>query len=232
MLSTKFTYTGVGSREIPHDIFVRMMMFGYMACKDGALLRSGKAIGSDTAFQLGHEMYLRQYPQEDKRMEIYTVNDYPDNRTYLTSACDIEGRDTPAFQTFCIKKCKEIHPLKHKLKGKALQLHARNILQVVGQYCNEPSDMCVYFTSEDQYGNLIGGTATAAKYSAEIGVPSYNILTDKGDDRVRQLWNAYTNPAAASDELRSAIKWAYQIGDADIKDRIRAGVDILDLFGE
>ncbi len=230
MSSTNFTYTGVGSREIPHDMFVRMMMFGYMACKDGATLRSGKATGSDTAFQLGHEMYLRQHPSEDKRMEIYTVNDRPDYRTYLTSACDIEGRDTPAFKTFCIKKCREIHPAGKKLKGKALQLHARNILQVVGQYCNEPSDMCVYFAREDQYGVLTGGTATAAHYVAEIGVPYYNILLDKGDDRVRQLWNAYTNPAAASDELRSAIKWAYQIGDSDIKERIRVGADLLNLF--
>jgi len=46
-------YTGVGSREIPNEIIALMKRVSSKLSKSGWVLRSGGAVGADSAFESG-----------------------------------------------------------------------------------------------------------------------------------------------------------------------------------
>lgn len=63
-------FTGIGSREVPNNVYQNMVKCGHWLSRLGYRLRSGKAAGSDTAFQIGVEDYAREYSVETEH-EIY-----------------------------------------------------------------------------------------------------------------------------------------------------------------
>lgn len=70
---------------------------------------------------------------------------------------------------------KDIHPAWHRCSEKAKRLYTRNVFQVLGASCTNPSKMVIYWAPEIN-GVPQGGTATAVKLAQSYDIPCYNLL--------------------------------------------------------
>ena len=111
-------YTGVGSRSTPSHILEVMTQLAKKLAIEGWTLRSGGALGADSAFEYGASLV-------GGSKEIYRPSHV--NRRALDMAA-------------------AIHPAWHKCSHFAKQLHARNCFQVLGINLDTPSSFLVCWT--------------------------------------------------------------------------------------
>jgi hypothetical protein len=148
-------YTGIGSRETPQSVLMTMKHLGQKAAMLGNMLRSGGANGADLAFERGcdmaegqKEIYLPWKGFNNSTSQLYTIPD---------EAFDIASR---------------IHPAWEKCSQGAKKLHARNILQVLGQDLKTPTGLVICWTKD---GKDIGGTRTAIVLAREYNIKIWNL---------------------------------------------------------
>jgi hypothetical protein len=111
-------YTGVGSRSTPNHILEVMTNLAKKLATEGWTLRSGGAVGADSAFEYGVALV-----GGDK--EIYYANQA--NKASLEMASTI-------------------HPAWHRCTDYVRKLHARNCFQVLGRDLRTPSSFLVCWT--------------------------------------------------------------------------------------
>lgn len=143
-------YTGIGSRQTPPDILEMMTHIAQRLAQENWLLRSGGAEGADTAFELG---------AKDK--EIFT----PDGEI-----------PKKAFEI-----AKEIYPNWHALKKMYVKrIMARNVMQILGQELNQPSQCVICYTPDGCTSHLTrnrdtGGTGQAIALASLHDIPILNL---------------------------------------------------------
>lgn len=115
-MSVKF-YTGIGSRSAPPDILELFERFAARLEKSGYTLRSGGAIGSDSAFARG---------VKDPSKKVIYLEHHATNESMAIAA--------------------KIHPAWARCNDYARRLHGRNIFQVLGDDLNTKSDFVVCWT--------------------------------------------------------------------------------------
>lgn len=152
-------YTGVGSRETPEDILSLMTKCAIKLREKGLGLRSGKAPGADTAFELGagteKQIFVPWDGFQGGRLE-YQVWDE------------------------CYEIASKFHPAWQYLGRGARALMARNVLQVLGPNLCDPSEFTICWTPDGAYTQAMrskktGGTGLAISISCEYGVPVFNL---------------------------------------------------------
>lgn len=151
--STNRYYTGIGSRETPLDIGLKMAGIANMLGKQGYTLRSGGADGADTYFEQGcglqpKEIYLPWKNFNKNPSDLFEVSN---------EALNI---------------AKSIHPNWTNLTHGAKLLHARNVYQVLGKDLQTPSSFLICWTKK---GESVGGTRTAIELALKKGIPVYNL---------------------------------------------------------
>lgn len=182
------TYTGIGSRETPDHILEDMELLANMAAGRGWRLRSGGALGADTAFEVGavrgngaRQIYL-PWPEFNNRYSMYTTPD--------PSAFEIAT---------------DVHPKWHLLPPATQCLVARNMHQILGdvktaQQVAERSKCVVCWTPDgcerpEQYGPKTGGTGSAIFLAGALGIPVFNLKNPgRYDDAIDFM---ITNPNSA-----------------------------------
>lgn len=158
----KYYITGIGSRETPSNIKLDIFNISKILTENNFILRSGGADGADTFFEDAFDFY-------HGKKEIYIPwLGFNGNHSVLYN--------TPS-KAFDIAK--NIHPAWHKLTHGGKKLHARNVLQVLGQDLKTPSDLVVCWTSD---GKASGGTATAMNLAKKYNIPVFNLFNK--DDQV------------------------------------------------
>ena len=149
-------YCGVGSRETPGDVLLFMKSLAIRLRTNGFHLRSGGAIGADTAFANGHTI---------DNMTIYR----PDHAI----------GDKSAEALF-----RSVHPFQNRFKKSySILLHSRNAYQVLGFQLNDPVDFVLCWTklgSESEaelksHGWVEGGTGTAIALASRANIPVFNL---------------------------------------------------------
>lgn len=158
-------WTGVGSRETPPHILDLMVKISKALCDTGQfILRSGGAVGADSAFALGCS--------EDKKV-IYTpwigYNGLPIFHAISEEAFSIAS---------------ELHPAWDKLSSPVKSLMARNVYQVLGHNLNEPSNFLVCYTADGciSHGtrtSKTGGTGLAISLASIRRIPVFNLARDE-----------------------------------------------------
>lgn len=157
-------YTGVGSRQTPANVMTIMMRTALRLTDQGYALRSGGAVGADSAFEAGvtvaaaKEIYR---PMGDRSKP--GIHDYP--AELWTEASQIAG---------------SLHPAWHRCSGYAKGLHTRNVFQVLGQDLKTPSEFLLCWTpdaakSEATCTRDTGGTATAIRLADRQGIEILNL---------------------------------------------------------
>lgn len=156
-------YAGIGSRETPFRVQGEMIEFGAAAAEAGLVLRSGGAVGADTAFEQGCRGVLGA-------CEIFIPWEGYNGRTH--------GITTVHEKAPIIAST--IHPAWTKLSSPAKTLVSRNMQQILGAHLIDPSYFVVCWTPDgaettNQYGIKTGGTGTAISLASKLEIPVYNL---------------------------------------------------------
>lgn len=132
----------------------------------GVTLRSGGAKGADDAFEKG----------AGENKEIY-LHRRESNGRISNGSSIIDASKLPGWKD-CILDALRVHPSPSNLNGYALELHARNVNQVLGRDRSTPSTFLICYSV--QIGdNLYGGTATAIRIAQEHKVPVINLFNNE-----------------------------------------------------
>jgi len=187
-------YTGIGSRDIPDEVIGVMEDAAYRLAKMGWVLRSGKADGSDAAFQRGMQKLARENNGVSCGTtclaEIYIPWGNFKGGSGLEDDWDITLDKIDSLYPEHVQMRKEwmseVHPAPERLSQGAEKLHLRNVHQVFGPnlsdaYINQ-SKFVLYYAKEDKKGNPKGGTATAVNLAKKQGVRVLNLLNQDGRD--------------------------------------------------
>lgn len=145
-------YTGIGSRDIPKEYFNLFTRVGKYLAKEGYILRSGRADGSDTAFEIGciigngkKEIYIpwNDFEGDDFKRYINSLN-YPNKNRFRE--CFVLS--SMKNQQEAVNIAKKYHPIWNTLKVGSKKLQARNTYQVLGQDLSTPSDFVICYTKD------------------------------------------------------------------------------------
>lgn len=151
-----FIFAGIGSRDTPHAVLDLMKDAGALLAHDGWTLRSGGALGADTAFELG----------------VVSAPDHPRPEIYYANALALEKSGNPngAFATRVVheRMVRIFHPAPDKLRGNGFHLMARNGCQIFGPDFTQPSSCVICWTVG---GQGKGGTGQAIRMATATGIP-------------------------------------------------------------
>ena len=158
-----YYYAGIGSRQTPNEILNLMKELAQYLELHHWILRSGGAIGADSAFESG--------VQDPAHKQIFYANDIPNNKY--------------GNANIALKLVDAFHPASNKLSQYARYLMARNSYQVLGTDLvlknntlefSSPSDLIICWTKA---GKEIGGTSQAIRIAKYAGIPILNLGNSK-----------------------------------------------------
>jgi hypothetical protein len=154
-------YAGIGSRNTPNSVCLRIVKYARRLYRANYLLRSGGAGGADFAFESGHDMEAQVSGRGKCKKEIYLpCEGYGGHQS---------SRWPPSARAWEIAAA--THPRWKKLVNDHRLLHARNSHQVLGQDCQSPVDFIVCWT--DPFHS--GGTDQALRIAEEYMITVYNL---------------------------------------------------------
>lgn len=179
-MSFKKFYAGIGSRDTPEDILKLMREIARKLYKKGYILRSGGALGADTAFAMGAAEASMGNPAAPYR--IYLPSSAFGDLEHNPSRGFYDSR-TAATWSEALELVDKYHPAPDKLSDFARRLMARNAYQILSTTLNNPVDFVVCWT---KHGRLVGGTAQAIKIAREYDIPIYNLALS-GDVQMLHL---------------------------------------------
>lgn len=153
-------YAGIGARETPPATIKKMEQIGEIMAKAGIVLRSGGAIGADSAFESGaikgggeKQIFLpsRRHKGRDADGKEYIFNITPAHYDLAEKHYNRDWSETSEFTQ---------------------KLMARNGSQVLGDRLDSPSDLVICYTST---GGIKGGTGQALRIAKDRGIPDINL---------------------------------------------------------
>lgn len=147
---TKY-YTGIGSRNTPPDMLSLMTAIAWKYNELGYRLRSGGAMGADTAFQLG----------SGKNCNIYV----PLPHSYGT-------KQWQKWEGLAKEVCESFNLNLSSMKPFTQYLIIRNMPQVIGLDGEPLSERVVCWTPN---GEMVGGTRYALRLAEMRNVPIFNL---------------------------------------------------------
>lgn len=163
-------YTGIGSRQTPHEILILMMKIAQILADNSWALRSGHALGADMAFETGAR-------NKNGQKEIYLPWDgFEGAYSNKSSASSKDFYATPSVDFLMYSQAEEIaakfHPAWECCSRGAKLLHTRNVYQVVGYMLNQPSNMVICWTKDGKRG---GGTGQALRIAEYLKIPIFDL---------------------------------------------------------
>lgn len=177
-------WTGIGSRGIDQRTYDIMFKIGQEMAKQGYILRSGNAQGSDMAFETGvcsvdpslTDIWIpwKSFGTKNKGVNysVPSVGDFNNVAKFLKEP----RKGYP----------NGILPWYDKMSQGAQKLHCRNYFQVLGNN-GKLSKVCIYAAPEDDKGNIMGGTRTAVEIARYYGVPTFNLLIPEDLHKVKDI---------------------------------------------
>lgn len=163
-------YAGIGSRQTPADVLTTMTRWARNLYGDGWILRSGRAVGADRAFESGVPIQLPIRPFVVQGKEIFTPKD---------------GDISPAAYDLAAT----IHPAWHLCSEYAKACHARNCYQVLGRDLETPVAFVLCWTPcgsecEASTNRDTGGTRTAIVLASRRSIPVFNLRNCDASSRL------------------------------------------------
>ena len=168
---TDMYYTGIGSRNTPTDILQLMDDIAVDLGDYGYTLRSGGAVGADSAFERGCDSVRG-------KKEIYLPWKWFNENSSLLYEITPEAYAIAETIYGCRWKT---------LPDSIRKLMARNIYQVTGKTLDKPSDFVVCWTPDGatiKRTNKSGGTGQAISYANTVHAPVFNLKNDNDFDRL------------------------------------------------
>ena len=176
-------YAGIGSRDTPLYIALKMTDIARLLESYNYILRSGGANGADTAFEVG--------VNSSANMAIYLPKPYFNDHNYYDKGCiyiDEKHNDyQKAFESIAL------HPIGFKLKIGPRNMMIRNYFQAIG-HDNQPiSDFVICWTPDGANGTTkltsheSGGSGQCIRLAAKYGIPVYNLNSEYGEMNAQSI---------------------------------------------
>lgn len=161
-----------------------MRMTARMMAERKIILRSGKADGADASFQRGAQDYFNiNNISHDCE---YSPEIYIPWEGFKTSATLINSWDISEWPLECYELASKIHPCWERLSQGAMNLHARNICQVLGKDLSSPSSVVLYWT-KGRDNEVFGGTSTAVNLARKYSIPTIKIGSESWVKKLRNI---------------------------------------------
>lgn len=154
-------YAGIGSRNTPQRILSKMIITATLLAEDGWTLRSGGAIGADTAFEEGCDL-------EDGKREIFKAKD-AEEWAYIEAKKHIP-KNRPAF---------------HSWSPYARSLIARNMMQILGRKMDEPVTFVLCWSMANI--NDGGGTGYGMRCAMHHNIPVFNLYEENAWEEFKEF---------------------------------------------
>jgi hypothetical protein len=158
---------------------------------DGYILRSGAADGADDAFWQGvcRYYYHHHYGDALKRPEgIYLpwdgFNQYNVDHYWGCFRTPFCRSKEVGFKAR--KMAEEIHPAWERCGKGAKAMHARNVLQLLGDDLQTPSKFLICWAPMTGEDTISGGTSTAWELGKKHNVPRFNINNPDDLERIQE----------------------------------------------
>jgi hypothetical protein len=151
-------YSGIGARSAPPEVLSLMTRAAFALLKRSYVLRSGHAIGADSAFERG---------AGDAAQIFLPVPGWRGSASSFhlgTLGPEIWGRAREIAAAH--------HPAFAGLSPFVQALHTRNVFQVLGPALDSPSEFVLCWTAD---GEDSGGTGQALRIAGTHSVPVYNL---------------------------------------------------------
>lgn len=151
-------YAGIGVRATPPDVLGLMTRAAFSLMKRGYVLRSGRAIGADSAFERGAGSAVQIFlPVPGWRGSASTFH-------VGTLGAELWGRAREIAAAH--------HPAFAGLSRFVQDFHTLGVLQVLGPALDSPSEFVLCWTAD---GEASGGTGQALRIAATHGIPVFNL---------------------------------------------------------
>ncbi len=166
-------YTGIGSRSTPVSVKPLFIKIAMAMADKGFILRSGRAEGADTYFELGAGKHAELY-RPTKSWVSHTPQGAP---IYV-----------PTGELFekALLLASTVHPAWGACNEYTRLLHARNTFQIYGQDLNIPSDLVIAYAEELKPDVLKGGTGVAWAMAKASNIPRFNLYMPGELARLRE----------------------------------------------
>ena len=167
------TYAGIGSRDTPELVLQQMGSIGGFLAMLGYKLRSGGAVGADSAFHVGSMTQKTGFNggfTNDQDEIFLPWNGF--NGMYHGQRGGLLITD-PVLLREASEIAKRFHPAWHRLNDAARKLMTRNTFQILGPDLRSPTNFVVCWTKD---GGPTGGTGQAIRIAQAIGIPVYNLF--------------------------------------------------------
>lgn len=167
-------FTGIGATSITPDEDAFMVEIGILLTQRGLSLRSGKAPGSDRAFQKGVEIFMATGDYIRDHQIFLPWQKFEKDNGEVSGAYDVWNFD-PDQVVAAEAIVSKIHPVWDTLTRGQRLFHIRNAFQPLGLNLNEPSKLLIACSDTDAGGLPRGGTRTAYKIALDNNIPCINI---------------------------------------------------------
>lgn len=172
-MSKTLIYAGIGSRNTPEDVQQQMVMLATYLANEW-VLRSGRAVGADMAFEMG---CIHAQGKKEILLPWYGFNGAPTNHPdYIRPTATQELADfTAAF-----------HPQWGHCTDAAKLMHMRNSCQILGLYGDSPVTMVICWTKDGKRG---GGTGQALRIAEVYKIPIFDLAVPDTDKKLCDFIN-------------------------------------------
>ena len=158
-------YCGIGSRNTPKNILMKMTKYASILERMDFVLRSGGAIGADLAFEKGVKNYLKK--------EIFLAEDAENWAEIYVKKC--MPSDRPPYEKSYVN-----------WKPYVKNLLARNMMQVLGKDGETPVKFILCWTPEGDYSDSsVGGTGYALRCALLNNIPIFNLNSEDQENNFK-----------------------------------------------
>lgn len=161
--------TGIGTRKTDKQAFAMLYNIARRMAHQGWELRSGGAIGADTAWERGWDGFDAKQIFLTRGTSLVIAKNTACGHISYYGDIWLEAEDIAS----------RIHPRWENLDEASQALHTRNVFQILGLDLQSKTDVVAAYAPPA--GNSVkGGTATAFNLARAKGIPTFNLWTIDG----------------------------------------------------
>jgi len=160
-------YAGIGARNTPFDILIRMDKIAKVLYLNKYILRSGGAIGADSYFEHG----------ADFQHKIFDVNLRINNYKEIFRPEHVGDE--------ALRMASNFHFAWDKCNDYVKKLHGRNVMIILGEDLKTPCKFVICYTKN---GKDIGGTGLGMRIAKHYNIPIYNLYYNEAYKRLNDIF--------------------------------------------
>lgn len=192
MGAQKSAVAGIGSRNVPKEIFRLQVSLGCMMSLLGKTWNSGGAAGSDEAYELGADLAYQWFPEKVNALEADRKAIFLPWHGFRGRQANGEGVIVPKRKGAAEELARVAHPAWDNLSNAMKNLMSRNMYQILGRDLDSLVEAVYCYTKDGaqhagETSRNTGGTGQAIRTASKYSVPVFNLGREESREKIRAL---------------------------------------------